>query len=149
MKGIDSFTNKTQLLSKLSIPSTRSQKYRTRSSPLIVPRYHRVLAHIDGSDPPSKTDPTYENWTEIDAIILQWNYGTISDDLLTWVLEPDSTAYEASFKIQNIFLNNKGPRAAALEHEFTNLTLRAMSSLEAYCQRLKDLANVSKIWQVN
>ncbi|CAH1423585.1 unnamed protein product [Lactuca virosa] len=104
-------------------------------------RGYRVLAHIDGSDPPSKTDPTYENWSEIDAIVLQWIYGTISDDLLARVLEPDSTAYEAWFKIQNIFLNNKGSRAAALEHEFTNLTLRAMSSLEAYCQRLKDLAS--------
>nr|KAJ0214593.1 hypothetical protein LSAT_V11C400222610 [Lactuca sativa] len=128
---------------------------------------YRVLAHIDGSDPPSKTDPTYENWSEIDAIVLQWIYGKISDDLLAQVLEPDSTAYEAWFKIQNIFLNNKGSSADALEHEFTNLTLRAMSSLapcsrvllkerngrirrekktreqgvEAYCQRLKDLAS--------
>ncbi|KAI3751457.1 hypothetical protein L2E82_22544 [Cichorium intybus] len=104
-------------------------------------RGYKVLAHIDGSDPPPKTDSAYETWSEIDAIVLQWIYGTISDDLLARVLEPDSTAYEAWFKIQNIFLNNKGSRAAALEHEFTNLTLKAMSSLEAYCQRLKDLAS--------
>ena len=104
-------------------------------------RGYKVLEHIDGSDPPPKTDPAYEAWSEIDAIVLQWIYGTISDDLLARVLEPDSTAYEAWSKIQNIFLNNKGSRAAALEHEFNNLTLRAMSSLEAYCQRLKDLAS--------
>lgn len=57
------------------------------------------------------------------------------------ILEPDNTAYDTWTKVQNIFLNNKGSRAAALEHEFNNLTLRAMVSLESYCQRLKDLAS--------
>ncbi|CAH1426707.1 unnamed protein product [Lactuca virosa] len=66
---------------------------------------------------------------------------TLSDDLLTRVLESDSTAYEAWTRIQNIFLNNKGSRAAALEHEFNNLTLRAMPFLEDYCQRLKELSD--------
>lgn len=88
-----------------------------------------------------KTDPTCEAWAEIDAIVLQWIYGTIFDDLLPGVLEPDSTAYETWSKVQNIFLNNKGSRIAELEHEFNNLTLQAMSSLKAYCQRLNYLAS--------
>ena len=104
-------------------------------------RGYKVLSHIDGTTPPAKTDEDYESWSEIDAIVLQWIYGTLSDDLLTRVLEPDSTAYEAWTRIQNIFLNNKGSRAAALEHEFNNLTLRAMPSLEDYCQILKELAD--------
>nr|KAJ0206269.1 hypothetical protein LSAT_V11C500260780 [Lactuca sativa] len=58
----------------------------------------------------------------------------------TKVLDPDFTAYDAWSKLQNVFLNNKGSREAALEHEFNNLTLRAMTSLEAYHQRLKDLS---------
>lgn len=37
------------------------------------------------------------------------------------------------------FLNNKGSRVAALEQEFSNLTLGVCSSMEAYCQKLKDL----------
>ncbi|KAL4586792.1 hypothetical protein LXL04_011436 [Taraxacum kok-saghyz] len=41
--------------------------------------------------------------------------------------------------VKRIFLNNKGSRAAAIEHEFTNLTLRSMNSPEDYCQKLKDL----------
>ncbi|CAH1425166.1 unnamed protein product [Lactuca virosa] len=40
-----------------------------------------------------------------------------------------------------IFLNNKGSRTTSLEHGFNNLTLRATTSLEAYCQCLKDLAS--------
>ncbi|XP_076923753.1 uncharacterized protein LOC143585986 [Bidens hawaiensis] len=78
---------------------------------------------------------------KIDAVVLQWIYGTLSDDLLVRVLDSESTAFEAWNRVQGIFLNNKGARAAALEHEFTNLSLKAMSSLEAYCQCLKELAD--------
>ncbi|CAH1418611.1 unnamed protein product [Lactuca virosa] len=104
-------------------------------------RGYKVLAHIDGTASPAKTAADYNQWSEIDAIVLQWIYGSISDDILVRVLEPDSTAYEAWEKIKNLFLNNKGSRAAALEQEFTNLTLRSMNSLDEYCQKLKDLAD--------
>ncbi|XP_035845187.1 uncharacterized protein LOC110933263 [Helianthus annuus] len=67
-----------------------------------------------------------------------WIYGTLSDDLLAKVLQPQSTAHQAWTRIEGIFLNNKGARAATLEEEFTNLTLQSVSSLEAYFQRLKE-----------
>ncbi|KAF5785529.1 hypothetical protein HanRHA438_Chr10g0442071 [Helianthus annuus] len=103
-------------------------------------RGYKVLDHIDGTKPPAKEDPNFESWTEIDAIVLQWIYGSLSDELLVRVLEPESTALEAWTRIKNIFLNNKGSRAAALEHAFTNLTLKSMPSLQAYCQKLKEIA---------
>ncbi|KAI3746199.1 hypothetical protein L6452_08623 [Arctium lappa] len=102
---------------------------------------YKVMSHIDGTPPPAETDAEYEAWTEIDAIVLQWIYGTLSDDLLVRVLVTESTANEAWCRIKAIFLNNKGSRAAALEHEFNNLTLKSMSSLEAYCQKLKELGS--------
>ncbi|KAI3783111.1 hypothetical protein L2E82_13173 [Cichorium intybus] len=101
---------------------------------------YKVLHHIDGTAPPAATDPTYTSWVEIDSIVLQWIYGTLSDDLLVRILENDTTAREAWLKIQTIFLNNKSSRAAALEHEFTNLSLTACSSMDEYCQKLKDLS---------
>ncbi|KAI3725566.1 hypothetical protein L1987_65356 [Smallanthus sonchifolius] len=104
-------------------------------------RGYKVLDHIDGTKPPAQDDPTHESWTEIDAIVLQWIYGTLSDELLVRVLVPDSTALDAWNRIKNLFLNNKGSRAAALEHSFTNLKLTAMPSLDAYCQKLKELAD--------
>lgn len=61
--------------------------------------------------------------------------------MLTRVLETQSTAREAWCHIQTIFLNNKGLRVAALEHEFNNLTLKSMPSLEAYCQKVKELGD--------
>ncbi|XP_023758855.1 uncharacterized protein LOC111907318 [Lactuca sativa] len=102
---------------------------------------YKVMSHTDGTQSPAKTDTEYEAWAEIDAIVLQWIYGTLSDDLLVRVLVTESTAYEAWSRIKAIFLNNKGSRVAALEHEFNNLTLKSMSSLEAYCQKLKELGS--------
>ncbi|KAL9241111.1 hypothetical protein vseg_015259 [Gypsophila vaccaria] len=103
-------------------------------------RGYKVLHHIDGTEPPAKTDPDYNEWCEIDSHVLQWIYGTLSDDLLARVLTGTSTAYAAWSRVKNIFVNNKGARAASLEHEFTNLKLESLPSLEAYCQRLRELA---------
>ncbi|KAJ9562117.1 hypothetical protein OSB04_007277 [Centaurea solstitialis] len=103
-------------------------------------RGYKVLDHIDGTPPPEKTNTTYTAWAEIDAHVLQWIYGTLSDDLLARVLVDESTAYEAWMRVNKIFLNSKGARAAALEQKFNNLKLESMSSLQAYCQRLRDLA---------
>ncbi|XP_035834391.1 uncharacterized protein LOC118482863 [Helianthus annuus] len=102
-------------------------------------RGYEVLDHIT-EKPPPKEDPTYDQWMKIDAIVLQWIYGTLSKDYLLRVLEAESTALEAWDRVKAIFLNNKGPRCAALQQKFINLKLSAMPSLEAYCQTLRDLA---------
>ncbi|XP_074277378.1 uncharacterized protein LOC141601016 [Silene latifolia] len=101
---------------------------------------YKVLHHIDGTDAPAETHPLFESWSEIDAIVLQWIYGTMSDDLLPHVLQRKFTAREAWTRVEAMFLNNKGARDASLEHEFTNLKLGNFASLDAYCQRLKELS---------
>ncbi|XP_024986570.1 uncharacterized protein LOC112521811 [Cynara cardunculus var. scolymus] len=100
-----------------------------------------VLQHIDGFSAPAKTSTDYPSWEKIVAVVLQWIYGTLSDDLLVRVLVDDSTAFEAWQRVKNLFVNNKGSRAQALQHELTNLTLAAMPSIEAYCQRIRDLSD--------
>jgi len=73
-------------------------------------------------------------------LVLQWIYSTVSDEILARIIENDTTARTIWKKIQGIFLSNKGSRVAALEHEFTNLQLTECSSMDEYCQKLKDLA---------
>ncbi|KAK1431376.1 hypothetical protein QVD17_07833 [Tagetes erecta] len=107
-------------------------------------RGHKVMHHIDGTPPPPKTDPEHDQWMTVDAIVLQWIYGTLSDEIFARVVEDESTAMEVWLRIKEIFLNNKGSRASALELEFNNLTLNSMPSLEAYCTKLKDLAGQLK-----
>ncbi|KAL9237193.1 hypothetical protein vseg_011775 [Gypsophila vaccaria] len=103
-------------------------------------RGHNVLQHIDGTPGPTKTDSDYASWTAIDAIVLQWIYGTVSDELLPRIMKEGSTALEAWNRLKDIFLNNKGARAASLESEFVNLKLESMTSLDHYCQRLRELS---------
>ncbi|XP_074284165.1 uncharacterized protein LOC141608719 [Silene latifolia] len=103
-------------------------------------RGYKVLHHIDVTTPPANTDPLFSAWSEVNAIVLQWIYGTMSDDLLPRVLKRDSTAREAWTRVENIFLNNKGARAASLEHEFINLKLGKFPNFDTNCQRLKDLS---------
>ncbi|XP_076899533.1 uncharacterized protein LOC143553416 [Bidens hawaiensis] len=102
---------------------------------------YKVSHHINGTPPPAKMDLTYESWSEINAIVLQWIYGTLSHKILVRVLEHESNAQEAWDRVKNIFLSNKQSRAAALETKFTNLTLAKCASLEDYCQKLKELAD--------
>ncbi|KAJ0870145.1 putative RNA-directed DNA polymerase [Helianthus annuus] len=107
-------------------------------------RAYKVLSHIDDTTPPAKTDPSYPAWSELDALILQWIYSTISDELLARVLDTDSTARAAWLQLQEIFLNNKHARAVTLETKFTNTTLSSCSSFSEYCQTLKDIATQLK-----
>ncbi|KAL9226157.1 hypothetical protein vseg_002001 [Gypsophila vaccaria] len=71
-------------------------------------RGYKVLHHIDGTPPPIQTDPAHAEWCEIDAHVLQWIYGSISEDLLLRILETDSTAYEAWTRLKNHFTTIKG-----------------------------------------
>ncbi|KAJ0620861.1 hypothetical protein HanIR_Chr01g0002231 [Helianthus annuus] len=105
---------------------------------------YEVLKHIDGSGPPAKTDPSYEAWSKIDSIVLQWIYGTLSDSYLKRVLDTNCTAQQAWDRLQTVFLNNKNSRAATLEHAFTTTTMASCSSLNEYFQRMKDLADQLK-----
>ncbi|XP_074315197.1 uncharacterized protein LOC141651381 [Silene latifolia] len=106
---------------------------------ILYAKGYKVSYHIDGTKPPAGTDPAYAKLCEIDAHVLQWIYGSISDDLLIRILETDSTTYEAWCRLENQFLNNKEARAVALEHEFTYLSLSKYESLDDYCQKLKDI----------
>ncbi|XP_021738810.1 uncharacterized protein LOC110705277 [Chenopodium quinoa] len=71
-------------------------------------RSHQVLEHIlpspdktDNSSSLSNTDP--ELWTRLDALVLQWIYNTISNDLLNTILKPKSTAEAAWGRLKDVF----------------------------------------------
>ncbi|XP_076889994.1 uncharacterized protein LOC143540929 [Bidens hawaiensis] len=64
-----------------------------------------------------------------------------SDEILGRILQDESTAHQAWNRLQDIYLNNKGHRATALETEFSNLRLQNFPSIEAYCQRIRDVGN--------
>lgn len=107
-------------------------------------RSHRVLHHIVPSTekpPPAPTSADYEQWITLDATVLQWIYSTISTDLLSTILEPDSTAAAAWNRLADIFQDNQNARAVTLEQEFSTTRMEDFPNVSAYCQRLKMLSD--------
>ncbi|KAJ0530066.1 hypothetical protein HanLR1_Chr10g0362901 [Helianthus annuus] len=102
--------------------------------------YH-VLCHIDGTPSPAKESADFAEWENVDSIVLQWIYGTLSDDLLVRVMADESTALDAWKRVKRLFVSNKGPRSQAIQHELANLTLASMTSLDEYCQKVRDLTD--------
>nr|GMC66493.1 Retrovirus-related Pol polyprotein from transposon TNT 1-94 [Ipomoea batatas] len=90
---------------------------------------------------PSLKDTDPELWSRVDAIVLQWIYGTISEDLLHTIIERDSTAEIAWNRLEDIFSDNKNSRALYLEQEFSAVRMEQFPDASSYCQHLKTLAD--------
>ncbi|XP_059287622.1 uncharacterized protein LOC132040946 [Lycium ferocissimum] len=105
---------------------------------------HRVIHHIIAPEkgkqaaPPSDDDK--ELWSTLDATVLQWIYSTISNDLLTTILEPGATAMEAWDRLRDIFQDHQN-HAVMLEQEFSTTRMEDFPNASAYCQRLKSISD--------
>ncbi|XP_058771930.1 uncharacterized protein LOC131645313 [Vicia villosa] len=107
-------------------------------------RSHGVLHHIVpsiGKELPVVTDAKHEQWSTLDSTVLQWIYSTISTNLLTTILEPNSTTMEAWNRLENIFQDNQNARAITLEQECSNTRMKDFPNVSAYCQCLKMLSD--------
>ena len=106
----------------------------------IKARANQVLDHIiPPKEPVEIKDKAL--WGRLDAVVLQWIYGTISEDLMLTILEPDSTAQQAWERLKDIFQDNKHTRAVYLENQFSNIHLENFKNVSTYCQKLKLIAD--------
>lgn len=111
-------------------------------------RVHNLLEHIY---PPTdaKAKATYDAsktadlplWLRLDVVVLHWIYGTISLDLLNAILIHDDSAEQAWLLLEAIFRDNKGSRATHLEEDLVALNFDQFSSIDAYCNHVKSLAD--------
>lgn len=106
----------------------------------VAAQAHRVLDHIDPKVArPADVDD--DLWDQLDVILLQWIYATISSDLLLTILEPNTMALTAWDHLRNIFQDKKASRAVYLQSEFVWCRLETFSSISSCCQHLKDLSD--------
>ncbi|XP_076908344.1 uncharacterized protein LOC143565170 [Bidens hawaiensis] len=82
-----------------------------------------------------------ELWNRLDAIVLQWIYGTISTDLLQTIIKPKSTVCAAWEALETLFQDNKPSRALYLQQKLTNTRLEDFLNMEAYCREVKALSD--------
>ncbi|KAJ0954910.1 putative RNA-directed DNA polymerase [Helianthus annuus] len=106
-------------------------------------RAHLVEDHLKAK--PETTTPESSSalatWNRLDAIVLQWLYSTISNDLLHTIIDKTSTAHDAWVAIENLFHDNKASRAIYLMQKFANTRLDGFPNISAYCQALKTLSD--------
>lgn len=107
-----------------------------------------VLDHIlppsmtdDLSSSPSLKETNPALWKHLDAIVLQWIYGTIFTDFLHTIIEGNYTAKLAWDRLFDIFFDNKNSRALYLEQEFSRGTMEQFPDAPSYCQHIKSLSD--------
>lgn len=106
-----------------------------------APSPEKPTSGTDAAKDKTTTSTPDASWSRVDAIVLQWIYGTISTDLLHTILKPGSTAAQAWTILANIFQDNANSRALFLQTKLTNTKLASFPNVSAYCQEIKVLAD--------
>ncbi|KAJ9562600.1 hypothetical protein OSB04_007760 [Centaurea solstitialis] len=119
-------------------------------------RAFQVANHINSSAAPPRSTPSsstateadktkvaseFEAWSRLDAIVLQWIYSTISNDLLHTILKPNTTASQAWTALENIFQDSRNTRAIYLDSKFVSTRLDQHPNVSSYCQAMKMIAD--------
>ncbi|XP_039851787.1 uncharacterized protein LOC120710200 [Panicum virgatum] len=94
-----------------------------------------LLDHVDGSvDAQLQVfDP---EWTQIDTCVVSWIYATLSDDLLSAVIQPDDTAHSVWSAIATQFLDNVVQRTSQARQQLHALSQGDMNVVD-YCVQIK------------
>ncbi|XP_022019515.1 uncharacterized protein LOC110919555 [Helianthus annuus] len=107
--------------------------------------HYSLLLNRQGQTTRPIASPT-DSWERLDAIVLQWIYGTISTSLLKTVIKTKITAYDAWKAIESLFQDNKATRALYLKQKFATIRLENFPNMNAYCHEIKVLADqLSKV----
>ncbi|XP_060170707.1 uncharacterized protein LOC132601648 [Lycium barbarum] len=105
---------------------------------------HQIIAPEKGKQAAPPSDDDKELWSTLDATVLQWIYSTISNDLLTTILEPGATTMEAWDQLRDIFQDHQNSRAVMLKQEFSTIRMEDFPNASMYCQRLKSISDQLK-----
>jgi hypothetical protein len=96
-----------------------------------------LLGHIGGTEAARPADPL---WSQPEACIRGWMYGSVDDAVLDLAMEPDQDARALYVSIEALFQANKESRVVVLEQEFHNLSQGDLS-IDAYVQQMKRTAD--------
>jgi hypothetical protein len=96
-----------------------------------------LLGHIDGTEAARPDDPT---WSQPDACIRGWMYGSINDVVLDLAMEPNQDARALYVSVEALFQANKEPHAIVLGEEVHTMSQGDLS-VGAFAQQMKQAAH--------
>lgn len=102
----------------------------------VLLRRFNLTKHVDGSGS-SAGDP---DWAPNDSTVVSWIYGSVSDEVLGYILNPGASAHTLWTNTEGLFHDNKQARIIAMEAEFRT-TMQGDQPVMAYCQRMKNIAD--------
>ncbi|KAH9793691.1 retrovirus-related pol polyprotein from transposon RE1 [Citrus sinensis] len=103
-----------------------------------IPEQYLSQARTDGSVERTE-NPAYVNWRAQDQTLLSWLFSTISEGILSSVLNYD-TAFDVWKSIEKQFGVQSEAKVMQLRYELDTLRKESMS-IEEYCSKMKILAN--------
>nr|XP_009769955.1 PREDICTED: uncharacterized protein LOC104220729 [Nicotiana sylvestris] len=114
---------------------------------------HGVYDFIDGSYPCpspivlndngiSTINSAFQQWIQLDSIILSWIQATISQEILQAIIKPNHTltSREVLLQIERLFRDQVSSRTLQLKVQFHNLK-KGDLSINEYVHRLKSIAD--------
>ncbi|OIT36271.1 hypothetical protein A4A49_63595, partial [Nicotiana attenuata] len=114
---------------------------------------HGVYGFIDGSYPcpestltmdngTSVTNPAFQQWVQLDSIVLSWIQATISQEILQAIIRPNQIliARKAWLQIERLFHDHVSSRTLQLKIQFHNLKKGSLSIAD-YVHRLKSISD--------
>ncbi|CAI9108691.1 OLC1v1008358C1 [Oldenlandia corymbosa var. corymbosa] len=105
-----------------------------------APYGHQVFCFVDGTNPcPSLGDPDYNQWVQIDSLVLSWIQATFSREILRNIITPGTslTVQSAWDKIEKIFCDHVESKIVHLRQEFYHCE-KGDLSMSAFLDRLKE-----------
>ncbi|XP_021747748.1 uncharacterized protein LOC110713604 [Chenopodium quinoa] len=104
-----------------------------------------LVSNIKTFDPSAKkSEPTTAEVSflkSLDSLVRKWIYGTISNDLLNTIIDPDERVVDTWNRLENFFNNNKSTCALHLDAQFKNTKLDQFDGVKPYYTRLKTLVD--------
>lgn len=90
----------------------------------------------------STVNPIFQQWVQLDSIVLSWIQGAISQEILQAVIRPNSTltARQVWLQIERLFRDHASSQTLQLKVQFHNLKKGCLSSSD-YLHRLKSIAD--------
>ncbi|XP_062189957.1 uncharacterized protein LOC133892993 [Phragmites australis] len=102
----------------------------------VLLRHFNLTMHVDDSG----SFVGNLDWPQNDSTVVSWIYGSVSNEVLSYILTPGASAHTLWTNTEGLFHDNNQAWIITMEAEFRN-TMQGDQPVMAYCQQMKNIAD--------